>query len=410
MSRSSPFIVTRLVMQGTANLGERLPILLERESRVPVTSAMEWALTLRRGKPVAANTIERELRHLGHFCTWLLNEGLSLSNPMSFVDSFTPNRIEASLRPWLGKDNSDRNVKKLSVGPSVIGERITVIADYIDWMLRNFERSMSVRTQAKQILAFRANREGIAKSLRDILPSQSEVRDVQGLSPSEVTRLIQIIDPDSPKNPWARGKSKKAIAIRHRNQLIVLLMLAFGPRRGDVLKLHTGDVKTHGAEPSLWIRRRPDDPNDTRKFEPNAKTQERMLPLDALLARKTNDYISEHRKLTPNYKKQPYLFLSTKNGEPLSSRSLNDIFELLQPEFPSIHPHVCRHTHNDRLRAYCRMNGIDGKDATSHAMYINGWLTDNTEIYTKREARRAAQAISVKVQRDLFAPIEDIPF
>ena len=229
MSRNSPFIVTRLVMQGTENIGERLPILLERESRMPVRSAMEWALTVRRGKPVAANTLERELRHIGHFFAWLLKEGLSFRDPMSFVDSFTPNRIDASLRPWLGKDNSDRKVKKLSVGPSVIGDRIAVIADYIDWVLRNYERSMSVRSQAKQILAFRAAREGITKSLGDILPTQNDVYEVEGLPPSEVTRLIQFIDPDNPKNPWARGSSKRAIAIRQRNQLIVLLMLAFGP-------------------------------------------------------------------------------------------------------------------------------------------------------------------------------------
>lgn len=404
MGRSSPFLVTRIVLQGEGNRGERLPILIERQSRIPVTSVMEWMLSIRRSKPVSANTLERELRHLGHFEAWLQDEKLSLRDPMAFVDTFTPNRIEASLRPWLGKDVSDRKVKKLSIAPSVIRDRIYVIAGYVDWVLQNAERLLSVRTQATQIVAFRAVRESIARSLGNILPTQHETRRVEGLHPNEVTRLLALIDPENPNNPWARGNSEETVAIRRRNQLIVILMLAFGPRRGDLLKLHTGDVKTHGAEPTLWVRRRPDDPNDSRTFEPNAKTQERILPLDAFLARILNDYISEYRKLIPNYKKTPYLVLSTSTGKPLSSRALNDIFELLQPEFPGIHPHICRHTHNDRLRAYCRLNGIDNKDATSHAMYLNGWLGDNTGTYTRLEARKSAQAISMSVQRVLFAP------
>lgn len=410
MGRRSPFLVTRLVLKGEGNLGERLPILLDRETRVPVASVMEWALSIRRNKPVSANTLERELRHLGHFQAWLQQENLNLRDPMVFVDSFTPNRVEASLRPWLGRDVSDRKIRKFSVGTNVIQDRIRVISDYVNWVLQNAERGLSVRTEANKILAFRSVRESINRSFADIIPTQGSQQKVMGLSASDVGRLLRIIDPTDPKNVWARGDSKKALAIRKRNQLIVLLMLAFGPRRGDLLKLHTGDVKTHGGEPTLWIRRRPDDPKDTRVYEPNAKTQERMLPLDGYLARLLDDYILEYRTLIPNHKKTPYLLLGTKTGKPLSARAVNEMFELLKPEFPEIGPHVCRHTHNDRLRAYCREHGIGDKEAISHAMYINGWRGDYTEIYTARDARQAAHAISKFVQRDLFSPVEDVPF
>ena len=227
------------------------------------------------------------------------------------MDAFTPNRIEASLRPWLGKDVSDQKVKKISINPSGIRDRIRVIAAYVDWVLQNAERSLSVRTQAAQILALRATRESVTRSLPDIFPTQNEGRKTDGLSASEVTRLLAIIDLQNPRNAWARGISDEANAIRKRNQVIVILMLAFGPRRGDVLKLQTGDVKTHGSEPTLWVVRRPDDPKDPRKFEPNAKTQERMLPLDAYVARILDDYISDYRTLIPNYKKSRYLMLGS---------------------------------------------------------------------------------------------------
>ena len=192
--------------------------------------------------------------------------------------------------------------------------------------------------------------------------------------------------------------------------MVVLILLAYGLRRGDLLKLCTGDVKTHGSNPTLWIRRRPDDPYDPRVWEPNAKTQERVLPLDSMLTRALNDYVADCRKHIPNQKKTPYLILSLTNGKPMATRSLNDIFKPLKALFPGIHPHKLRHTHNDRLRAHCREKGIGDKEMRDHAKYLNGWLGDNMGRYTKREARESARKISSQLQAQLFAPILDVPF
>jgi integrase len=410
MGRSSPFIVTRLVLKQGENRGERLPLLLRRASRIPMTRPMEWALSLRRAVPISSASLDRELRHVALFEWWLENEGMTLDDPMAFVDAFLPSKIEASLRPWMARDQSDRKVKRLSVKPEVIRDRLAVTKSYVDWSLNNAQRLLSVRLASKQILAIQASRASILKSLDLIAPTQSSQRQKEGLSPSEVTRLVEFIDPKNPKNPWGRGTSKAAVALRHRNQLIVLLMLAFGPRRGDVLKLHTGDAKAFGADPTLWIRRRPDDPGDPRDWEPNSKTEERILPLDPSLARTVNDYINNHRVHIPKYKKSPYLFLASQSGVPLSSRAVNEIFEALKPKFPGIHPHVLRHTHNDRLVEHCAKSGIDSKDASKHAKYLNGWLGDNLGIYTQRSQREAAHRISKVVQRDLLTVFEDVLF
>jgi integrase len=354
--------------------------------------------------------MDRELRALGHFEAWLRKEGLSLKDPVSFVDAFKPNKIETSLRPWLGIDTSDRKIKKLTVSNEVIYDRIVTIRTFLKWALKNVERSFSIRTEAPQIIAFRSARESIEASLTDIIPTQFGNEEVIGLSPGQVNKLLNIIDPQHPDNPWARGFSTKADAIRQRNQIIVLLFLAFGARRGELLKLHTGDVKTHAAEPTLWIRRRPDDQNDPRLREPNSKTQERMLPLDSYVARKLNDYVGKYRRLIPNYKKTPYIFLGTKDGSPLATRSLNEIFEALQEIFPGIHPHMLRHTHNDKLKAFCKKKNLSDKDYLDHSMYLNGWLSDNTGRYTQRESREAAHELSKAVQSQLFSSLEDVPF
>lgn len=410
MGRSSPFIVTRLVLKRDENRGERLPLLLRRASRLPMTRPMEWALTLRRSVPLSAASLDRELRHIAHLEWWFEREGLTLDDPMAFVDAFVPGRIEASLRPWLARDQSDRKVKKLSVSPEEIRDRLAVVKSYIKWNLNNAQRALSIRLQPKQCLAFEAATASICKSLDQLAPGQKSERQKEGLSKADEVRLIQVIEPMSPNNPWGRGSSKAAIALRHRNQLIVLLMLAFGPRRGDILKLHTGDVKAFGADPTLWIRRRPDDPNDPRDWEPNSKTKERILPLDPSLARLANEYINQHRTLIPKYKKSPYLFLASQSGIPLSTRAVNGIFEALKPLFPDIHPHILRHTHNDRLAEYCGQSGIGAKEMTDHAKYLNGWLGDNLGTYTQRSRREAAHRLSKGVQRAMFAPTEDVPF
>lgn len=410
MGRSSPFIVTRLVLKRDENRGERLPLLLRRSSRLPMTRPMEWALTLRRSVPISSASLDRELRHVAHLEWWFEREGLTLDDPMAFIDAFVPGRIEASLRPWMARDQSDRKVKKLSVSPEEIRDRLAVAKSYIQWTLNNAQRALSIRLEPNKCLAFEAATASICRSLDLIAPKQMSERKKEGLTKADEARLLQVIEPTSPQNPWGRGISKAAIALRHRNQLIVTLMLAFGPRRGDILKLHTGDVKAFGADPTLWIRRRPDDPHDPRDWEPNSKTKERILPLDPSLARMINEYINQHRTQTPKFKRSPYLFLASQSGTPLSSRAVNEIFEALKPLFPVIHPHILRHTHNDRLAEYCKKSGISDKDMTDHAKYLNGWLGDNLGTYTQRSRREAAHRLSKGVQRAMFAPIEDVPF
>jgi integrase len=408
MGRENPFIVTPITLRSTDNAGERLPMTLYRNSRVPVVKHNEWALSKRRGV-VSANTLERELRALTHLQVWLDKEDLSLDKPFAFIEQMLPGRIEASLRPYLAKDQSDKKVKKISIGSEQIAERLWVASSYIDWALEDSQRKISLRLDPEKCIAFENARAGIRKTFSYLMPTQTSVEKKVGLSRAETCRLLDLARPENPNNVWGRGSGTQAKAIRYRNQAIIHLGVAFGPRRGDKLKLHTSDVRTHGSEPTLSVRRRPNDHKDPRKWEPNAKTLERLLPLDSDLAMLLNEYVLKWRKLIPGHKKTPYLFLSY-SGKPMSLRAYSDIFEALQIEFPNLHSHILRHTHNDRLRERCIEIGMSDADYVRDAMYLTGWASDNTSTYTNRSSRERANRISRDVQNQVFSATKDVPF
>jgi len=46
--------------------------------------------------------------------------------------------------------------------------------------------------------------------------------------------------------------------------VLILLLLTFGYRRGEALKIYVSDVNVRGRKPHIVVGRRPDDPNDTR--------------------------------------------------------------------------------------------------------------------------------------------------
>jgi hypothetical protein len=76
--------------------------------------------------------------------------------------------------------------------------------------------------------------------------------------------------------------------------------LTFGYRRGESLKIYVTDVNVRGRKPHIVVRRRPDDPNDTRANEPAVKTLGRDISLDPAMAELLSRYIQHHRSQCPS--------------------------------------------------------------------------------------------------------------
>jgi integrase len=190
--------------------------------------------------------------------------------------------------------------------------------------------------------------------------------------------------------------------------VLILLLLTFGYRRGEALKIYVTDVNVRGRKPHIVVRRRPDDPNDPRANEPAVKTLGRDIPLDPTMAELLNRYIQHHRSQFPNADQSPFLFMS-EDGKPLSLRSVNAVLERVVHKFPEfagvLSPHVLRYTYNDMLDATMSAAKMDANAKKSAQKYLNGWslTSEQGAQYARRANEVRAREISLEHQRRLFA-------
>ncbi len=146
--------------------------------------------------------------------------------------------------------------------------RLRYIADYLSYIsgyvAATLPRGERRDLDADTALALNVFREHIPEvSKRDKLGARV------GLSVEEQNRVLAVVHPESPDNPWVRG------FVRRRNWLIVVILLASGMRRGELQGLQIGDI--HPNLPKLNILRRADAAEDRRTRQPNTKTSDRTV-------------------------------------------------------------------------------------------------------------------------------------
>jgi integrase len=223
----------------------------------------------------------------------------------------------------------------------------------------------------------------------------------EGLSKEDQDRLLKVIHPDSPDNPWERG------FVRHRNWLIVVLLLATGMRRGELLGIQIRDL--HQRLPKLRILRRADASEDPRRIQPNTKTNDREVELRPAIMRAVWGYINDRRKKIKAARKHPQLIVAD-DGQPLSLRSIDKIFRQLREACPglpvTLTSHVMRHTWNERFSEQAELLGLTDAVEEKARNEQQGW-TDNSKsaaTYTRRHASRKGRKLALKLQEQLDVP------
>ncbi len=226
-----------------------------------------------------------------------------------------------------------------------------------------------------------------------------------------ITRVIDVIRPDSTENPWSDE------AIRYRNQMIVNVLYDVGCRKSELLTLKATEVESGSHE--LKIRKSADDPHDDRKDQPLVKTLGRDVGVSKDVFEMIENYVIKYRSQVKGAGKNPFLILSHQNGartaKALSISGLKGMFKTLSDAVGfKVTPHPIRHTWNDEfsvdIEEAIKAGEITEEEAEDTRSYLMGWKENSgtAKIYTKRYQQKRSLRVALKLQEKRRAKINNI--
>ena len=412
--RKTPFQPSDLykIRSAVTSSGEHRPLLTSAISGLPVLRVNQYMLVSRRDR-CQVNTMKSELRALSILLSWADTQGIDLNAEVdrgigldqaqivSLVDAL---KLDYQKKKSDGDEGGSKVValQIAVVTAEVWASRIAVARDFIIWGLSNVLARCEPGSLRYEHV--RERRADIATEINSRIPPTHGSGKRYGLTPKLKQRLFDVTRPGAIENPFQP-------AWQPRNALMIDLLEAIGVRRGELLKLRTTSFSP-GPKPTINILRKPDDLDDPRANQPQVKTQERRLPLDVALAARLQIYITEERRLLPNAKKTPFLFLS-RSGKPMSLKNFNKMFDQISkwhPEFIGLlSPHILRHTFNDDFSETLERSGCSQEKAKEQRNYVNGWTPNSSQgtRYNRRFVEKKSQETLLEHQRRLFCRDEN---
>ncbi|HWR14600.1 MAG TPA: site-specific integrase [Terriglobales bacterium] len=370
--------------------GERLPMLLT-DSGVPLYGPTVFSVAEVRNRHRASNTIVNALGALSVFQTFLDEHGIDLLARLDEGSLLELGEIEGLVRTCR-MDLSASSPQKALVTSQVCASRLRTICKYIEWTVKG--KLLEREYRHSQLLQQRG-KIAVDTIRARIPPATAQLDAREGLAPETVQRVMDIVRPDSPENPWRTEHA------RVRNHLIWILLYQLGIRGGEFLGIRNQHINFRKG--TLMIMRQADSIDDPRPRQPNAKTLARELALSEQLQKQVSDYILHYRRKLKNASKHDFLLVS-ESGSPLSYAALNKVFAVLRqkhPELPrNLTGHVLRHTWNDVFSEYADGHKIDEESEKRIRAYQMGWkpTSNSAAIYTRRTVRKKAQQVSLSLQ------------
>lgn len=404
--------------------GERFAYLVDFASGCPLFEPTVFVLTEFRARNLAVSTIEQALRCIKILLMFCLARKIDLSERINSAKVFDLDEIAAlcrfcrffieDLEEDLEKqqnrvintkirDIEHYRMRSTSASSNVSSASSTVrlryIKQYIRWLIDRKLSKLSPENSLYKELCYR--RTMLSEALEAQIPisrRRNKVTRRKGLDEEAQKRLWEVISPNSPENPWVGHH------VRARNELIVKWFMALGVRRGELLGIQVRDIDFRKNE--VFIARRADNPHDPRLYQPNVKTNDRILPLSEFLVADTKEYVLSIRRKLKNSVHHPILFVAN-GGRPLSLRGLNQIFSTLTrkiPELSRIFPHLLRHTNNDNLSKVVDEKQVAPEIEKKVRSQLMGWTetSGSADVYTRRSVERKANEVSLMTQRKII--------
>jgi integrase len=313
-----------------------------------------------------ANTIEAYLRAILYFYRWAGDHSPRIDLESRLRSGELLTTVEAlSFAAYLMKGPEEK-IAPFSgsrLHPNVFNSYLLFVRKFLCWAAEAIANPCPTERQIEGLKTRMAASE--VRWTRD----QSR----RGLTNEQRAEFMAQIAPSSQTNPFNRPA-------RFRNYTVVRVLLETGIRRGELCKLRVADVHTKGGASYLEVVRRPDDPDDPRRAEPNVKTRGRTIPISDDLKALLVEYMLRHRGRA----KHPYLFTVPHSGDPISVGLPNTIIARAKRTNPQlsdvrISPHIFRHTFEGDLSKKLEESTYTEAEQVQIRNYVSGWSENSQQ-------------------------------
>lgn len=281
--------------------------------------------------------------------------------------------------------------------------RIRRLRSYLAWLFGQFHDVSAVSEHIEDKM-HKLTQKMIADERSLNFQKTQEVRNPEddAIPPEVFCRLLDVIRPSSPENPFSRSN-------RLRNYLIVEVLLDTGIRRGALGKLKISDLRSDRSGASLWIYPAWDDPEDPRLNKPNQKTKAHLAYIKPYIMDALHFYIEHVRNQIPGSHTHDFLFVSDSNargtrGQPLATNSINEIFYRLSKVLGyRVHPHLLRHMWNDLFDDNADRFNFSFEQIEDARKYAMGWSASSkmADIYNDRRTHQRVRIIMNEHQESI---------
>lgn len=402
--------VVTFVMSG----GERYSLLVDESTKLPLYYPNLFITTQIRNKSLSLSSMNSALAGIKVLLHHLGKQNDSLEKRFMAKRFFNEPELDGlrdTCQERMGASEADKtaisSLAAINKADSLVSKdteyiRLTVIADYIEWLAQ----TLLIDNADKQVkVEIRRMSTGL-KARRPPRKRRNLVSDVKGLTAEQIEVAFEVFRPASPDNPFVDQN------VRKRNRLIFLLLYHLGLRGGELLNIRIRDFDFQKNQ--LFIPRRADQPDDPRTYQPLVKTMDRVLPIKDTLIKEIHSYILEGRKIIPNAKKHDYLLVTHKSGpsqgQPLSIPGYKRVINVVKQAAPDLYKftgHQLRHTWNDNFSRM--MDAMDEQPSAERQeqirSYLMGWRegSGTAATYNKRfiveQANEAALGLQDKISR-----------
>lgn len=354
------------------------------------------------------NTVKKDAQSIQHLYRFCISGHVDIQRHISSQTPLSMGFIES----YSAYCSADINTGA-QISSGHYEQRMRVSWRYIKWLwlfYQNRTKNSLDSLQAAKI-QYTSMEEGFKLYLKS--PYTSAEPSKEGLSPELRGKFFNIINPfpENHSNPW---KSQK---IRWRNYALLLTMVLGGNRKGESLLLKLNHFSLSGRRKYFEILKS-DDIDYPRSEAPSVKTLGREVELNDMMANIFEHYISHWRTQFKGANESMYMFLSNKDGKPLSVQTPNAILnELIKkhPEFSGrLSPHRLRNTFHDVLNDALNLMNL-GVSSLSKKLnkapiqeYAGGWKRGSQMVnrYPKGSIQREVGQLHQIIQRKILEPTE----